>query len=158
MLGTAIHIGAQVKHVTVTLKCWHRCHYGRPINPLQHAQHTPPYHHQRTGIAGTDAGICLTIGNQLQRNTKGAILTFSQRMGRFFIHGNNAVSLNRLQPFAHGCGDIMQVGSKGIGLADQLDGQTGVSLKRLNGGGNRNAGTEVPAHRINRNGTKAGQA
>lgn len=85
MLGTAIHVGAEVEQMTMPLLGRNRRHHRRAVDTGQGLQQVPRQRHQRPGIAGADARVRPAVADQLQRHAHGSVRLATQGLGGTFV-------------------------------------------------------------------------
>ena len=68
VFGSAIDVGAQVQHIGAATHGWKHAADGRAVYAGKGLEHEPGHGHQRTGVAGADAGVRLARLHQIHRH------------------------------------------------------------------------------------------
>ena len=89
MLGSAVHVRAEVEHVGVPFHCWQDGADRRAVNTGKGLQHETGNRHQRTRIACRNRCGCLAGFHQINSNAHGRVLFIAHGNCRRLIHSDN---------------------------------------------------------------------
>ena len=120
----------------------------RPVDARQRFQHEARDGHQRTGVAGRDAGVGRAVLHQVDGDAERRVLLLAQRVGGRLVHVDDFARRVHRQPLARG---RFHAGDQGIERrpqAYQNDAGIRCRFQERDCRGHRDRGAVVAPHRV----------
>src|ERR1035437_737308 len=148
MLGRAVDVGGQVEHIDLAFHGWQYAGDGGTVYPRQSLEHEARNSHQRTGIAGADAGVRFSVLDQIDGDAHGRVLLAAQCRGERLVHAHRLARMMHAQVRARRGVPRTQLGFYRVVQTDQNDIAMRMRLLEVESSGNSNAGPVIAPHAI----------
>ena len=151
MFGGAVHIGPQIEHGgAAALEVGHLPRDGWAVNAVHGLEHITGNRHQGPGVARRHGHLRLAIAHLLNGHTHGGVFFLAQGYFQRIVHLDHLGGHHHLST---------RVRKTRQGLSAPHENQPGIRVSRQKTatGRQRDAGTVVAAHAVDRHGDRGGR-